>query len=49
VAGAAIFNANTVGNNITSVLIITSALIAPAGSQGAAFGNGPFGYTTVSV
>ena len=46
---AAIYNADTVGNTYTSVLIITSALIAPAGSQGAAFGNGPFGYTTVSV
>jgi hypothetical protein len=46
---AAIYNANTVGNTYTSVLVITSDLIAPAGSQGVAFGNGPFTYTTVSV
>lgn len=49
VAGAAIFNANTVGNNVTAILVITSSLVAPAGSQGAAFGNGPFGNTAVSV
>jgi hypothetical protein len=46
---AAIFNANTVGNTYTSVLIITSGLIAPAGSDGTAFGSGPLPLTAGTV
>lgn len=46
---AAIYNANTVGNTYTSVLIITSGLIAPAGGDGTAFGSGPLPLTTVTV
>lgn len=46
---AAIFNANTVGNTYTSVLVITSALIAPAGSDGTAFGSGPLPLTAGTV
>jgi len=46
---AAIFNANTVGNTYTSVLVITSGLIAPAGSDGTAFGSGPLPLTAGTV
>jgi hypothetical protein len=46
---AAIYNANTVGNTYTSVLVITSGLIAPAGSDGTAFGTGPLPLTAVTV
>jgi hypothetical protein len=46
---AAIFNANTVGNTYTSVLVITSGLIAPAGSDGTAFGVGPLPLTAGTV
>ena len=39
---AAIFNANTISNSYTAALVIASSVIAPAGSNGTAFGNGPF-------
>ena len=46
---AAIFNANTINNSYTAALIITSAALAPAGSDGTAFGTGPFPTAVVTV
>jgi hypothetical protein len=46
---AAIFNANTINNSYTAALIITSAILAPAGSDGTAFGTGPFPTAVVTV
>lgn len=49
VAGAAIFNANVIGNTYTAALVIASSIIAPAGSDGTRFGNGPFSNTATTV